>query len=94
MKQTLAFLILLFSIAGQAQVIQPALINTGTVTPDVASLGKFGNIPVSYSTGIPGITIPVYEINVGKIKLPVSLDYHAGVYGLTKYRRALVLAGR
>ncbi|AEV99390.1 hypothetical protein A4D02_26500 [Niastella koreensis] len=54
------------------------LVNVSTVSPDVASLGKFGNVPVSYSTGVPAITIPIYEINIGKIKLPVSFDYHAG----------------
>jgi hypothetical protein len=54
------------------------LIDVSTKPPEVASLGKFGNIPVSNCTGVPGITIPVYEINIGKIKLPISLDYHAG----------------
>lgn len=54
------------------------LIDVSTKSPDVASLGKFGNIPVSYATGVPSITIPFFEINVGKIRLPISLDYHAG----------------
>lgn len=54
------------------------LINVSTTSPEAASIGKFGNIPVSYSTGVPNISVPVYEINIGKIKLPVSLDYHAG----------------
>ncbi|WEA00357.1 hypothetical protein [Mucilaginibacter sp. SJ] len=53
------------------------LINVATVSPDVASLGKFGNIPVSYSTGVPSITIPLYEIHAGKINLPLSLDYNS-----------------
>ncbi|QTE36362.1 hypothetical protein J3L18_25020 [Mucilaginibacter gossypii] len=53
------------------------LINVATVSPDVASLGKFGNIPVSYPTGVPSITIPLYEIHAGKIDLPLSLDYNS-----------------
>jgi hypothetical protein len=54
------------------------LISVSTIPPEAASLGKFGNIPVSYCTGIPSINIPIHEIAVGKIKLPISLDYHAG----------------
>lgn len=54
------------------------LINVTTSSPDIASLGKFGNIPVSYSTGIPSISIPIFEINVPGIRIPVSLDYHGG----------------
>jgi len=54
------------------------VINVSTVSPDAASLGKFGNIPVSYSTGVANITIPVFEIQAGKIKIPITLDYHSG----------------
>ncbi|OQP59654.1 hypothetical protein A3860_36400 [Niastella vici] len=61
-----------------AQQTKPYLINVGTVSPDAASLGKFGNIPVNYSTGIPSITVPLYEISIGKVKVPISIDYHAG----------------
>jgi YD repeat-containing protein len=56
----------------------PSLINVGFKAPEVASLDKFGNIPVSYSTGVPSITIPIFQIKAGDISLPVSLDYHAG----------------
>ncbi|PTS92556.1 hypothetical protein DBR11_26710, partial [Pedobacter sp. HMWF019] len=47
-------------------------------SPDAASLGRFGDIPVSYSTGLPEISIPIYQINIGKIQQPISLNYHAG----------------
>lgn len=47
-------------------------------SPNAASLGKFGELPVGAYTGIPSINIPVYEINTGKLKLPVTLSYHAG----------------
>jgi hypothetical protein len=46
-------------------------------SPTAASLGKYGDIPVSYNTGIPNINIPVYTIESGSLKLPVSLSYHA-----------------
>lgn len=47
-------------------------------SPNAASLGKFGELPVGTYTGIPSINIPVYEINTGKLKLPITLSYHAG----------------
>jgi hypothetical protein len=48
------------------------------VSPNAASLGKYGEIPVGYSTGIPNINVPVYEITSGSLKIPISLSYHAG----------------
>ncbi len=45
--------------------------------PNAAALGKFGAIPVSQSTGVPNISIPVFEINVGGVILPISLNYHS-----------------
>lgn len=47
-------------------------------SPNAAALGKYGESPVSLYTGIPSISIPVYEINEGRIKLPITLSYHAG----------------
>lgn len=46
--------------------------------PNVAALGKFIETPVSLYTGIPNISIPVYEIFSGRLKLPIALNYHAG----------------
>jgi hypothetical protein len=47
-------------------------------SPNVSTLGKFGEVPVGYYTGIPNITIPIFEASSGPLRLPVSLDYHAG----------------
>jgi len=47
-------------------------------SPEVYSLNKFGDIPVNEYTGIPNITIPLYTIELDKIKLPINLTYHAG----------------
>jgi hypothetical protein len=47
-------------------------------SPDAASLGKYGEIPVSTYTGIPNTEIPIYKIQSGKLSLPISLSYHAG----------------
>src|SRR5690348_14728300 len=46
-------------------------------SPNAASLGKYGDIPVSYHTGLPQISIPIYTIESGSLKLPISLSYHA-----------------
>lgn len=75
-------LLLIISLGGfsvlQGQSYNPQLMTPALVSPDAASLGKFGEIPVNLSTGIPNISIPIYEIKQGKISVPVSLSYHAG----------------
>jgi hypothetical protein len=47
-------------------------------SPNAASLGKFGDIPVNYHTGIPSIGIPLYTIQDGNLSVPISISYHAG----------------
>ena len=47
------------------------------VAPTPASLGKYGEIPVSYHTGVPDISIPIHTLTEGSISVPVSLSYHA-----------------
>ncbi|SDD44155.1 hypothetical protein [Niabella drilacis] len=54
------------------------------VTPEAAALTKMVNYPVDYNTGVPDIRIPFYEINVGNIKLPVDLVYHAGGFRINE----------
>ncbi|HEY0656582.1 MAG TPA: hypothetical protein VGD65_25790, partial [Chryseosolibacter sp.] len=55
-----------------AQVKEPAF-----PTPNAASLGKYGDIPVSYHTGVPEISIPIYTIQEGSLSVPISLSYHS-----------------
>lgn len=45
--------------------------------PNAAELGKYGTYPVGMLTGVPEIDFSLYEINTGKLKLPVKLSYHA-----------------
>lgn len=47
-------------------------------SPNASSLGKYLETPVSYATGIPSISVPLYEIREGNISLPINLSYHAG----------------
>lgn len=60
--------------------LNPTLNNIVPPSPNVSALMKFGAIPVSPSTGIPSISIPIYDFkSAGSgLKLAVSLDYHAG----------------
>jgi len=46
-------------------------------SPNAASLGKYGDIPVGYYTGTPQISIPLYEVKIGTLTLPITLNYHA-----------------
>ncbi|MFM2394547.1 MAG: hypothetical protein RLZZ546_2529, partial [Bacteroidota bacterium] len=47
-------------------------------SPNVTSLGKFGDIPVSLFTGTANINIPLTEIKNGLISVPIALQYDAG----------------
>jgi hypothetical protein len=46
-------------------------------SPEAASLGKFAQVPVSLYTGTPNISIPLYDLTVGPLQLPIGLSYHA-----------------
>lgn len=46
-------------------------------SPNAAALGQYGDVPVSLYTGVPDIQIPIYNIQVGKFSVPISLSYHA-----------------
>jgi len=46
-------------------------------SPNAASLGIFGQIPVNYFNGLPSIDIPLYTINESGVSIPIALSYHA-----------------
>jgi YD repeat-containing protein len=46
-------------------------------SPDAAMIEKFGNFPVTYSTGVPDISIPLWTIHCGSLNWPITLSYHA-----------------
>jgi YD repeat-containing protein len=54
------------------------LVKTIPPSPDAASLGKYGDIPVSLSSGLPQITVPLHEIKENDLQIPISLSYHSG----------------
>lgn len=46
-------------------------------TPEVSSMLKFLDTPVSYNTGLPSFNIPVFSIKQGDISYPISVDYNS-----------------
>lgn len=44
--------------------------------PSAVSMMKYIDYPVSYRTGIPDITIPLYTVRSGNLELPVDLSFH------------------
>lgn len=46
-------------------------------SPNVAALGKYGDYQVSYFTGLPDISIPIFEAKSGGLSIPITLSYHA-----------------
>jgi len=47
------------------------------MSPETATLGRFGSYPVSYYSGAPQISIPLYTLKVDKIEVPISIRYDA-----------------
>lgn len=45
-------------------------------SPNAASLGTFGKVPVSLFTGTPDVTIPLYTVKEGNFNIPIMLRYH------------------
>lgn len=44
--------------------------------PNAASLGIYGQVPVSEYSGVPEISIPLHTISTGDFNMPVSITYH------------------
>ncbi|QKX03574.1 hypothetical protein HN014_01140 [Aquimarina sp. TRL1] len=65
--------IIAFSQEGESTTQPPAIFPT---SPEAASLGKYGEIPVNLSTGRINHTIPLHTINEAGFRLPISLSYN------------------
>ncbi|MEL6190775.1 MAG: RHS repeat domain-containing protein [Bacteroidota bacterium] len=61
----------------QAQPVNNLLQDVVLPAPNAAALGKYADIPVSHFSGVPSISIPIYTVQEGPLRLPVSLNYHA-----------------
>ncbi len=65
------------ALAFQASAQTNKIMRPTVPTPTAASLGKFGDVPVSYFTGVPQISIPLFTATGKTLELRVSLSYHA-----------------
>ncbi len=78
--KTLLFTIVLVStyVASEAQNDD---IPTNTIhSPEVSAMGKYFDIPVTYYTGQPNVSIPLYTLQASVVSVPISLSYHpAGI---------------
>ncbi len=74
-KLPLLFVVYLSVATANAQIKAPQIT---PLSPNSASLFKYAELPVNMYTGIPSISIPLYEIKSGSISVPISLSYHAG----------------
>jgi len=57
---------------------KPDVPNLIPASPNAAAIEKFGSIPVSYSTGVPSISYPMWSWKRGKLSFNIGLSYHAG----------------
>lgn len=55
--------------------IQPVAPSVPT-SPQAAAFSKYGDIEINHSTGIPDISIPLFEINHRGYKVPLTLKYN------------------
>lgn|GEM_PF-3593180 len=46
-------------------------------SPQIEQLQKYIDYPVDHTTGIPDISLPLYQINTGSIKFPITISYHS-----------------
>jgi hypothetical protein len=78
MRKQFIVSLLLLSLLTQAQ---GPTDNPGTLpsiippSPDVASLAKIGELSTGMHTGSANVSIPLYELSAGSIKIPIALSY-------------------
>ncbi len=51
-------------------------------SPNVSSLMKYTEFPVSYFTGIPDISFDLYTLSEGKLSIPIKISYHGGGFSI------------
>lgn len=60
----------------QIEIPQIVLSNVIPPSPQMKAFQVYGDIPVSYATGVPDISIPLHTLVSGNIKIPIVLRYH------------------
>ncbi len=73
----LSFFLILYSHGKAQQTIQLSGSLPKVQTAEALAVQRYTTYPMDYSTGLANITIPLYEIKVGDITLPITLSYHS-----------------
>ena len=74
MKKVVVLLVIFFGYYAFGQE-SPQLPSIIPPSPEAASLMKAGNTSTSMHTGAASVSIPVYELEAGSLKVPISVDY-------------------
>lgn len=71
----IAYLITIISIASlKAQ--EPKLAQITPKSPNIGAFEKFTEVPVGLGTGVVNLQVLIYEIQVGQLKIPITLSHH------------------
>ncbi|WP_119792860.1 hypothetical protein [Flavobacterium anhuiense] len=80
MTKVLLFFIALLSVESfsQSQFADPQNSTLERIkSPQVHLLKQFADYPVDLSSGLVDVSLPLYDINFGNIKIPLNLKFHA-----------------
>ena len=75
MRRLIWLLACCWAVAARAQYIPQDL--PSVPSPSAASLGQFGEVPVSFYTGLPVVEVPLYTLQEQGLSVPIALRYHA-----------------
>lgn len=77
MNKNLTFLLFIIYFIISFETISQDLPKVIPPSPETAALFKFQDYPVDYSTGLPQVNIPIYEVISGSLSLPITISYHS-----------------
>ncbi|TWI94532.1 virulence plasmid B protein [Mucilaginibacter frigoritolerans] len=66
-----------FSAFAQVDPSLESLRNYVPPSPNASSLGRYAEWPVSLYTGLPNISIPIYQLKGRSLTVPIDISYHA-----------------
>lgn len=75
MRKNILFFICFCFFTAKTQTLQ---LPKNIQSPNAASIGKYGDVPMDLYTGRANVNIPLYSINEGGIPLDISLSYDTG----------------
>ncbi len=70
-------ILLILILCGLSQVYSQKGITPAVPSSNAISLGVYGETPVSHFTGIPDISLPLFNLEGTEVSVPLVLSYHA-----------------